>query len=123
MNRTVLDMLSEALGGLTELERADVDGVGYISRKRDFEMKPGMFLQVEGAQVAPRANGTYDVVEVFAVLAIAKSGRTTLHEVTVRLNARGYTFAQIGDRVGAHESTVSRWAKRSGATTDDSGEA
>ncbi|AEA27900.1 hypothetical protein Psed_5773 [Pseudonocardia dioxanivorans CB1190] len=52
-----------------------------------------------------------DADQLFAVLAIAKSGRETLHEVTVRLNARGFTFAQIGERVGAHESTVSRWAK------------
>lgn len=49
--------------------------------------------------------------ELFAVLAAAKGGRKTLHDVTVRLNSAGYTFAQIGERVGAHESTVSRWAK------------
>lgn len=68
MTRTVLDMISEVLGGLTELERMDVDGVGYISRKSDVDMRPGMFVKVEGAQLASRANGTYDVVEVDGVV-------------------------------------------------------
>lgn len=56
----------------------------------------------------------YDALDndaLFAIAAAAKGGRKTLHEVTVKLNQRGFTFAQIGERLGAVESTASRWAK------------
>jgi len=56
----------------------------------------------------------YDGLDDDALLALAAASaisRETLYQVTTRLNARGYTFQQIADRIGVHEATASRWAK------------
>lgn len=37
--------------------------------------------------------------------------RSTLHRVLIELNNRHRTFAQIGERLGVHEATASRWAR------------
>lgn len=47
--------------------------------------------------------------ELFALAEASRRGRTTLHEVTLKLRARNYTFAQIGERLGVTESAASRW--------------
>lgn len=52
-----------------------------------------------------------DADGLFAIAEAAKGGRQTLHEVTLVLRAKGYTFAQIGDRLGVTESAASRWVK------------
>lgn len=49
---------------------------------------------------------------LLALGAAAHSGPATLARVVRQLNARGWTFAAIGDKLGVHEATVSRWAKR-----------
>lgn len=56
----------------------------------------------------------YDDLDDEALLVLAQAAaanRETLYEVTTRLNARGWTFAQIGERTGRSEATASRWAK------------
>lgn len=52
-----------------------------------------------------------DADALFAVAEAAKGGRRTLHEVTLVLRAKGFTFAQIGERLGVTESAASRWVK------------
>jgi hypothetical protein len=37
--------------------------------------------------------------------------RSTLHRALVELNNRDQTFAKIGERLGVHEATASRWAR------------
>lgn len=57
---------------------------------------------------------TYDEMDdeaLLAVAAISAMGREALYEVTTRLSARGWTFAQIAEKLGVHEATASRWAK------------
>jgi hypothetical protein len=57
---------------------------------------------------------TYDEMDdeaLLAVAAISATGREALYEVTTRLSARGWTFAQIAAKLGVHEATASRWAK------------
>lgn len=63
-------------------------------------------------------NGETDFDELdddrlLALGAALQSGPVTLARVVRSLNARGWTFAAIGERLGVHEATVSRWAKRS----------
>jgi hypothetical protein len=48
---------------------------------------------------------------LFALAAAAAYGRETLYQVTRRLNDRGHTFSEIGQRLGVAEATASRWAK------------
>lgn len=48
---------------------------------------------------------------LLALAAAALAGRETLHDVTLTLKARGWTFAQIAERLGVVESTASRWAR------------
>jgi len=59
-------------------------------------------------------NVDYDTLDDEALYALGKAcaaARATLFEVTTRLNDRGASFALIGERLGVHEATASRWAK------------
>jgi hypothetical protein len=47
--------------------------------------------------------------DLFRVATFAKDGRATLHEVVLVLREKGFTFAQIGERLGVTESAASRW--------------
>jgi hypothetical protein len=56
----------------------------------------------------------YDALDdeaLFALGAAAAIARETLYQVTRRLNDRGHTFIEIGQRLGVAEATASRWAK------------
>jgi hypothetical protein len=56
----------------------------------------------------------YDALDdeaLFALAGACATARETLYQVTTRLNDRGLTFAQIGEHLGVHEATASRWAK------------
>lgn len=62
-------------------------------------------------------NGETDLDEMdderlLALGAALQGGPVNLARVVRCLNARGWTFAAIGERLGVHEATVSRWAKR-----------
>jgi hypothetical protein len=52
-----------------------------------------------------------DTQQLYDVAASLISARTTLAEVLTEINRQGDTFAQIGERLGIHEATASRWAK------------
>lgn len=49
--------------------------------------------------------------DLFTLGAASRRARQTLHEITLKLRERGYTFAQIGERLGVTESTASRWVE------------
>lgn len=56
----------------------------------------------------------YDALDddaLFVLGALCAASRDTLYQVTTRLNDRGHTFEQIGERLDVHEATASRWAK------------
>lgn len=46
---------------------------------------------------------------LYALGAAAQGGRTVLHEVTVELRRRGYTFVQMADRWHVDPATPTRW--------------
>lgn len=48
--------------------------------------------------------------ELIAAGRIARDARQTLREVTRELHARGHTYTQIGELLGATASAASRWA-------------
>lgn len=61
-------------------------------------------------------NGEYELTErpkddLYDLAAALINARQTLAQALAELNDRGETFAQIGDRLGIHEATASRWAK------------
>lgn len=57
-----------------------------------------------------------DDERLLAIGAAVQDGPDTLARVVRSLSARGWTFAAIGERLGVHEATVSRWAKRPPST-------
>ena len=64
-------------------------------------------------------NGDYDLAgrtkdELYDLSAALINARQTLAQALAELNEQGETFAQIGERLGIHEATASRWAKPPG---------
>lgn len=56
----------------------------------------------------------YDALDdeaLYVLAGLCARARETLYQVTTRLNDRGATFEQIGERLDVHEATASRWAK------------
>lgn len=66
---------------------------------------------MKGGEVEPEDLDALNNAELLDLAVAGAGGRTLLHKVTVKLNERGVTFAQIGEHVGATESAASRWAK------------
>ena len=60
--------------------------------------------------------GEYDVrgqdkEQLYELAAVLINARQTLAKTLAELNRQGDNFATIGDRLGIHEATASRWAK------------
>ncbi|MBV9314680.1 MAG: hypothetical protein JO100_13335 [Pseudonocardia sp.] len=61
-------------------------------------------------------NGQYEIKgrpkdELYDLAGALINARQTLARTLAELNEQGETFAQIGERLGIHEATASRWAK------------
>ena len=60
--------------------------------------------------------GEYDVrgrdkEQLYELAEALINARQTLAKALSEINRQGDTFAQIGERLGLHEATASRWAK------------
>ena len=60
--------------------------------------------------------GEYDIhgqdkEQLYELAEALINARQTLAKALAEINRQGDTFAQIGDRLGLHEATASRWAK------------
>lgn len=61
-------------------------------------------------------NGDYDLTdrpkdELYALAAALINAKATLAKTLSAIHGHGDTFAEIGDQLGIHEATASRWAK------------